>query len=161
MTRIHTYRLNRPLPTPNPPLDAAISAVINAAISAAVYWALFRGTAAVPVWGPGNFAFDFVPQGFMVALMGSLIPAVLLRRRRRQRAVAGPSNAHLVANALGYALGAALLGGAITSLLLWALDIGSLPFLRGLAVKMGYAVLLSVIVTPAMLRGLFGRETPA
>eukprot|EP01037_Dinobryon_pediforme_P024889 gene24889-26841_t len=56
--------------------EAVISAAINAVLSI-VFFVLVFGVSVAPrldALGP-----DFLPQAFMVSLMGSLVPAMLLR----------------------------------------------------------------------------------
>lgn len=60
--------------------EACIGAVLNAMLSYGVFWLLFRGASRIPVRGFGNFLFDFLPQGFMVALMSAFVPGLLARR---------------------------------------------------------------------------------
>jgi hypothetical protein len=134
--------------------EAAISAVINAAISAGFYLALFHGLAAVPVAGVGGFAFDFVPQSFMVALMGALVPGLLALRPIAAAGLAVPARSRVVAQAFGFAVLAALIGAGIALSLSAPATIG---FATGLLVKIAYGAALGATVTALALRRLWAR----
>lgn len=60
--------------------EACIGAILNALLSYGIFRLLFRGAPVIPLHGVGNFLFDFLPQGFMVALMSALVPGLFARR---------------------------------------------------------------------------------
>ena len=41
----------------------------------------------VPVWGMGNYVFDFLPQGFMIAFMSILMPGLSAAKALREGSV--------------------------------------------------------------------------
>ena len=61
--------------------EILVSAVINGTFSALAFTLVFGGLEQVPLWGVGNWVFDFLLQGFMVALMATLVPGILARRK--------------------------------------------------------------------------------
>ncbi|WP_343525462.1 hypothetical protein [Sphingomonas sp.] len=133
--------------------EAAISATINAVITLGFYFGMFHGLAAVPVWGIGGFAYDFLPQSFMVTLMGTAIPGMIWSRRRAG-ALARPLVVAVLARVLAFAVAALVLGSGAWLLVLWASGAAWIGFMPGLAIKIVYSVALSLVVTPAMLHRL-------
>ena len=65
--------------------ETAISIVISAVISALAFVLVFGHDQAVDL---GAYGFDFFPQGFMIALMSSLVPS--LQQWRRIGGAVGP-----------------------------------------------------------------------
>jgi hypothetical protein len=68
--------------------ETGVSMVINAVLTLAFFLIVFGRSGPVPVWGVGAYVFDFVPQGFMIGLMGSLVPGALAGKARRAGKVA-------------------------------------------------------------------------
>lgn len=62
--------------------ETALCVVISIAISAVVFALVFGFSGPTSVRGLRGFAFDFVPQTFMVALMGSAVPALAVASRQ-------------------------------------------------------------------------------
>lgn len=60
--------------------EACIGAALNALLSYGIFRLLFGGASRIPLHGLGNFLFDFLPQGFMVALMSAFVPGLFARR---------------------------------------------------------------------------------
>lgn len=116
--------------------ETMVSIVINLAITAGFFFAFFG--LGSPVDGAA-YGKDFLPQSFMVALMGALIPGLLVRRGSSARIPP------VVVRAVLLALGALLVGVVCW----WAFArIGSLQPLPALVMKLAYAAVLSMIVTP-------------
>lgn len=137
--------------------ETAISAVINAAFSALFFWLVFGGVDPVPLWGRGNWVFDFVPQGFMVALMSTLVPGALAAKALRAGAIhaAGRGNGlpgALIPRALVLAVGAAALGTAVMAVITVLSGVAELRATTAAAVKVGYGAALALLVTPLALR---------
>ena len=135
--------------------ETAISVAINAALSAGFCWLVFGGAATVPVWGVTGLVADYVPQAFMIGLMGSLVPGLLTRRARLTGRVgtadAGPKGA-IVRRAIGFAcasVGAAL---AVSATGFAASGMTTLPFATALAIKVSSGIVLALIVTPRAIR---------
>lgn len=119
--------------------EAAISAAINAVLSI-VFFILVFGTSVAP--GLAALGQDFLPQAFMVSLMGSLVPALLMRRQL------GGAIGPVVLRAIAFALlGAAIAGGA--AYWLCALHgAATLPIAPALTVKALFGAVLGAIVAP-------------
>ncbi len=66
----------------------AVAAVISAVLSGVFVALLFGGQAEVPVVGWNGLIVDALPQTAMIALMSSLVPTLLTRRRTRRGGVA-------------------------------------------------------------------------
>lgn len=138
--------------------EVAISALINGALSLLAAWLVFGGREAIEAAGPRGFAMDFLPQTFMVALMSTLVPTWLTRRRVRSGQLERvpwpvsrlPRNA--VLRALSLALASTAVLGLAAMMLSPAVWTGSLLLPGLLALKVAYGVLLSVPVTGFALR---------
>lgn len=143
--------------------ETGVSVVINAMLTLGFFLVAFgRDGAPVPVWGIGAYVFDFVPQGFMIGLMASLVPGALAGKALRSgkvAAVEAPSAlpSGLVLRSLLMAMCGAAAGVAISAGLLAALGLDQLPWGAALAFKLVWAVALAVIVTPAGLRAALAR----
>jgi hypothetical protein len=134
--------------------ETAISAAINGVLSALAFYALFGRSVDVPVWGLGGLAFDFVPQSFAVALMGTLVPGLLAAVHLRRTHQIAVSTRRLVARAVITAAIAAALAGGVAAIILRFCRFEPLDFYTALPVKVSYGVLLALIVTSVILRSL-------
>jgi hypothetical protein len=130
--------------------ETVISVIINAALSAAFFLLLFGGDVAVDVTKLG---WDFLPQTFMIALMGSLVPALLTRRHTGAAVARIVSFALLVA-----AVSAAIVGGA--ALAICHATGGFMPALTALALKVAYGACLAAFITPLVLKRWFRTWQP-
>lgn len=142
--------------------EAAISVAINGVLSAGFFYALFGGRDRILVWGIGNFVFDFLPQGFMVAMMGSLVPGLLARKawRAGRPMIATPTR--VLSWSLQSAITTAAIGTALAGAGLWLAGVDTLPFSTGLIVKIAYGMALATLATPTMLhRVWFSQALPA
>src|SRR6202044_797914 len=61
--------------------ETAVSMAINTAISVGFAWLVFHGHDHVPSSGPGGLVRDAAPQTFMIALMSTLVPSLVTRKR--------------------------------------------------------------------------------
>lgn len=93
----------------------------------------------------------------MIALMGTLVPGVLTRRKLRAGVVAAlpgttrlPRN--LVVRALNLAVASAALGMALVAAVTFATQQESLAFAVALTLKVAYGALLAALITPLGLR---------
>lgn len=129
--------------------ESAISAVINGVISIVFFLVVFGIAAPVPF---PALALDFMPQAFMVSLMGSLIPAMLLRRT-----TGGTIQAVALRSLLIAVLGAGIAGGAAYALTI-AQGSGTLPAVQALGIKIVFGAALGTIVTPIALLPLLRRK---
>lgn len=135
--------------------ETTISVVINCALTAAFYFLLFHGVEAVPIWGVGNFAFDFGPQTFMIALMGTMVPGLIASRKFRSSAT---PKTKIIQRALVVAVVALIVGCSITTASLWLLSSDVVAFNQGLKAKILYGGALAAIVTPLFLRAQFAAK---
>jgi hypothetical protein len=137
--------------------EAMISVVINVALSGLFFLLVFGRTDPIPVWGLGKYAFDFVPQSFMIALMSAVVPGILAIQRRRaglvERVESPPRLPRkLLPRALLVALLAVLLGAGCIALVLFATRIDSIGWPPALVFKLLYGGALAALVTPPSLR---------
>jgi len=143
--------------------ETMVSAVINAILSALFFWLVFRGVDPVPVWGMGNWVFDFVPQGFMIALMSTLVPGALTGRAIRSGRIAADGQANrlpgnLLARALLLAGAAAILGAGLVAAIMKLVGAEQLPPGTALLLKIVYGASLAILVTPPGLRRALAAE---
>lgn len=132
--------------------ETAISALINGVLSLAFFLAVFGVKEPVTLTA---LAPDFFPQSFMVVLMGTLVPSLLLRRR------VGSPAASIVRRCLTLAFAASLLGGGTAFALCQVDPLASLPAFSAIAIKAAYGVFLSSIFTPIAIGALLkGRSIP-
>ncbi len=136
-------------------VETLISVIINTVISIGFVWFAFGGQSQVAV---AALIPDAIPQSFMIALMSTIVPTLLTRRRRQAGTIAAMSRktrpklfGSLPVRALAAALVAALAGLAIHFVVLATFAPGGLTFDATLAFKAAYGAMLSAIVTPAML----------
>ncbi len=137
--------------------ETMISIIINVALSLAFFLLLFGGSEPVRVWGIANYAFDFVPQSFMIALMSVLVPGLLATRRRKAGLVERVERhpwlpQQLARRAVLVALLAVLFGAGIVILVLFAARVDTLGWKPALAFKLAYGGALAAVVTPPTLR---------
>jgi hypothetical protein len=138
--------------------QAAVSSIINAAISLGLFILVFRLNRLVPVWGAGNYAFDFLPQSFAVTFFSSFFPMLLTSKAMLAGDVAASkAPPTLLANLTGSILkgvaAAILLGGAFALVLRFA-GVELLGTYPALAVKVAYGAVLGAIVTRVSIKGL-------
>lgn len=133
--------------------ETRVSMAINAVISLAFYLLVFGRSDPVPVWGIGEWVFDFVPQGFMVALMSTVVPGALATRKLAAGTVEPFAGAALLPRSL--ALRALLLatvsataGTAIIAAIIWLAGANTLANISAGAIKVGYGALLAALITP-------------
>ncbi|WP_313802157.1 hypothetical protein [Sphingobium sp.] len=138
------------------------SLVAGGAMSALTFRLTFGDIASVPVWGWRNLAFDALPQSFMGAVMGVLVPALVARRTFAGRP-ASSSGAppiqlhrvnHIIARALLAGIAALPVGYGIWAGGLWFATVSGLPFDHALLLKTAYGGVLSMLFTGCLLRDL-------
>jgi hypothetical protein len=122
--------------------ETAISVVINAIISIGFFLLVFSYGPPVPT---SALAPDFLPQTFMVALMGSLVPSLLVGRRN------GAGASGIVRRAFLIAIGALLIAGGGAFATAYSAD-AMLSSRVALAIKAVFGALLAAIVTPIAVR---------
>jgi hypothetical protein len=122
--------------------ETVISMVINSMISVGVFLLLFGIDRPV---SPTALGWDFLPQSFMIALMGTMVPAVLLRKRL------GTSLGRILLCSLTIAIAATVIFGGLAAALMHRLFAGSIAADQALLLKLGYGAALAAIVTPTAL----------
>ncbi|HSG35420.1 MAG TPA: hypothetical protein VLA37_12860 [Sphingomonadaceae bacterium] len=132
--------------------ETLVSALINAVISVGFFLIVFGLSAPVPVWGLGNYVFDFLPQGFAVSFFGSLVPAQMAARALPKEAVASgidpaPSFAASLGNSVVKGAAAGLAGTLLFAALFWLFGLQELATGPALAIKLSYGALLGGSVT--------------
>ena len=137
--------------------ETGVSIVINSVLSALFFWLVFGGVNPVPVWGMGNWVFDFLPQSFMIALMSTLVPGALTAKAIRAGKIRGDGKANwLPGNLLGRAILLAILsaigGATLVSLLAKVAGVTEIAWATALGLKVAYGAMLAIIVTPPGLR---------
>lgn len=137
--------------------QTSVGVIIASVLTVLLFFVVFGGLATIPTWGPGGWVFDFLPQSFMIASMGTLVPGVLTRRKLRAGVVAAlpgttrlPRN--LVVRALSLAVASAALGTALVAAVTFATQQESLAFAVALTLKVAYGALLAALITPLGLR---------
>jgi hypothetical protein len=100
--------------------------------------------------------FDMIPQSFMVALMGTLVPSLLTRRRVAAGRIAGlEGRAHVALNpflrAILTAIVAAIAGTALLALMRPEISLTLPMFVTAKAI---YGAVLAAIVTPVALNAV-------
>lgn len=137
-------------------IEAGISIVPNALVSALFVWLLFRGTDAIPLWGPQGVAFDLLPTTFMLTLMTTLGLSLIVRaRRRRGVAQVAPGFPRLprLLPLRGIVLGLALVVVfvPVTVLALWATWDGPWSYATMMAFKIAYGIAVGLVATPLVV----------
>ena len=135
--------------------ETLIGIVINAALSALFVFLVFGSRELIE---RQEIILDALPQSFMVALMTTIVPTALTRRRLRAGTVAAlpgrrsslPRN--LLLRGLAVAVAAALIGGALHWLLLPLLTPPRWTLATLLPYKIAYGGLLAMLLGPFTLR---------
>ena len=133
--------------------ETAVAVAINAGFSALFAWLVFGGRAATAQ----EVALDALPQSFAIALMTTLVPTLITRRRLRAGAVAPLAPAkgwprNLLLRALLVGALAALIGFALHWLAVRPLGPEEWRFEVLLPYKVAYGALLALAIAPPVLR---------
>lgn len=140
--------------------EACTGAVLNAMLSYGIFRWIFGGIAQVPVRGFGNYLFDFLPQGFMIALMSALVPSLIAERAVAKGGFPGDAPApgslpnSLLVRALVLALGAMTCLALPVAGLGWLLLGDTIDWNTASALKMGFGAGVSLLITPIALRAV-------
>lgn len=140
--------------------ETAVSTGINAAISVGFFVLVFGEVDSVPVWGMGNYAFDFLPQSFAIGLMATLVPGLLCRRAIAAGRFGGnatPTPASVIVKAVLNALAALVLGAGLCALALWAAGVEEIDQVTAFVPKVLYGAVLGAIVTRLTLGRMLTR----
>lgn len=133
------------------------SAVINAVISVGFFLLVFGGVHPVPVWGIGNYAFDFLPQSFAIGLMATLVPGLMCRKALAHGRIAGRAGApvearSVAASAVVNAILAVVFGVGLCALVFWAVELDALSHSTAFVLKILYGTALGSLTTYIVLR---------
>lgn len=131
--------------------ETRASTVINAVLSAVFFLAVFGTQARVLSFGPPDqLARDFLPQGGVIALMATVVPALLVRRAlRKENQTVRPAGAILAQAARSVAT------GLTVSAVLMVIGV---DWVAAFAAKVMFGGLLGATITRWSLRRLFGQE---
>lgn len=144
--------------------ETRISVLINSAFSLVFFAIVFGVGKPIQVWGPGNWVFDFIPQSFMIALMSTLIPGLIVRRKL-QAGVLVPTDrrtllrAGLFTRSLLLGILCAAVGAGLAAAFALLLEVRQIPPSIGLPIKVAYGGLLALVVTPLSLRAALTSAT--
>lgn len=130
--------------------ETAISVAINGVLSMLFFLLVFGLTEPVM---PTVLAPDFFPQSFMIALMGSLVPSLILRRRL------GGAPWSIYRRSLALAIAAAILGGGSGFAICQIQPARLLSPWTALVIKTIYGAVLAAIVTPIAIGALLKPRT--
>ena len=137
--------------------ETAVSVVINAVLSLLACWIVF-GRQGLGAPDARAFAFDFLPQAFILSAMSTLLPGLVTRARVRAGAVpplgSGPRflPTSLLLRAFVLAAAALCVGGGAALLLTLVLWKGPLAMGTVYGIKLVFGVLLAIPVTRLALR---------
>jgi hypothetical protein len=136
-------------------LETMISVVINVGFSALFFFLVFGRTEQIALWGPGGFAFDYLPQTFMITLMSVIVPTLLTRKRvaegkvaRRESAFGARMPKNVVLRALLLAALASAVLGAVAVLITGSLWSGQPAHSDLRLLKLAYGAVVAAIMTP-------------
>lgn len=144
--------------------ETLISMLINGVLSLVFFLIVFDRSATLPVWGFGNWVFDYLPQSFMIALMSTLVPGALTAKRLKSGTLKpAPYNSRLpssiVARAIVMAVFTAPLGTVVIALATRLAGLEAIGWMYALALKVMYGAGLGAIITPIGLRAALRRRT--
>jgi hypothetical protein len=136
--------------------------VVNVVINAAIAWLMFRGAAAVPLWGQQSIGGDMIGTAFMLPFMTALIATRIVRGQVRGGHVPGlalatPSVLQRLPRTpagRGAVLGAIciVVVGVPATLVLGALGVSEMAFGSFIGFKAAFAGVFGALVTPVLAR---------
>ncbi|MDE2597873.1 MAG: hypothetical protein KGL44_13445 [Sphingomonadales bacterium] len=138
--------------------ETAFSVVGSTVVNIMFFLMVFGWMKPVPVWGTGGYVFDFAPQSFFTALLCTLLPGFIIRRRL---AVAGispnESTGALVVRAVLFGLGALVAGCGGAALVFLGIELSTIEWTTAFTAKLVYGAVVAAAVTPAGLRVVAGK----
>jgi hypothetical protein len=147
-------------------IETGINVVVTIIITGIIFFIGFGNAKQLPVWGMGGYAFDFVPQSFLTALISILVPGAIMRKRIAKGALSPaaadlPYPRPLILRGLIYGLLSVVVGSGGVALLLTVGRVNEIDWLAAFVAKAGFGALLAAIITPiglhAVLREPMGR----
>lgn len=145
--------------------ETIFSVVGSTVVNVLFFMLVFGMKGPIEVWGVGKYAFDFVPQSFMTALICIWLPGVITRKRLSSGAVVKllgprPRPASLRMRGLLYGSIALGLGAGAVSAGLFLSGLNEVNWLGGFVFKLAYGAIVAAIVTPMGLHAVL-REASA
>ncbi len=142
--------------------ETLVSMAINGVLSLVFFLIVFGRASDIPLWGVGNWVFDYLPQGFMITLMSTLVPGALTAKRLKVGALQPSSQKSrlprsLVLRALLLSIIAAPVGAALIATIALASGVEVLDWMPALLIKVIYGAILGAVVTPSGLRSALAR----
>ncbi|GAB3113879.1 hypothetical protein G8770_14625 [Aestuariicella hydrocarbonica] len=134
-----------------------ISVIISCAIGVFFVWLVFGQQDAISLWGTKGLGIDFLPQSFMIAFMGVLMPSLITRKNLQAnkiepletRTIKLPKN--VIVRALTLAFCAMFIGSSIATLVLSFFLNGPISLTATVILKTIYSALVAIAVTPLAL----------
>lgn len=144
--------------------ETIFSVVGSTVVNVLFFLLVFGAKGPIEVWGVGKYAFDFVPQSFMTALICVWLPGAITRKRLANGAVVyllgpRPRPASLILRGLLYGNIALGLGAGAISAALFLSGLNEVNWLGGFVFKLAYGAIVAAIVTPVGLHAVL-REVP-
>jgi hypothetical protein len=137
----------------------AINLLVAVVMTVVVTLLLFRGRAAVPLWGLGNVAFDLIPSTLLPTLGATLAMTKATVAAIARGSISGdaktaygwlPANDALAGLAIGAGL-LAVLGSAFLGMVMFAFAGQDVPTSSLLICKLVYALILCLVNTPIIV----------
>lgn len=138
--------------------ETMISIIMASLLSAGFCFLIFLGNDPIAFWGAGGFAFDFLPQTFMIGLLGTIIPTLLTRKRTKGRSLERLPRPTprlprpVIVRALAIAIAGTLLFVPLTVGGIHLAGIETFSFLSALAIKVTYGAVVALLLTPLIVR---------
>jgi len=142
--------------------ESLLSLVINATLSVLFALLVIHGNLAIPLWGLGGMALDFVPQTFMISFATAIAVTLSSRKRLRAGAVkpltqseAGPFARlpqNVLVRALLIAATAAIVLSPMSAGALQAFEVTRLPANSFVVMKVLYGALVTLLIGPPVVR---------
>lgn len=145
--------------------ETTFSTIGSAVVGAAVFIAVFGAFVPVPARGIGAYAFDFLPQGFMTALICTLAAGGLTRARIRKGAITRvpgqvPRVSSLWLRGLAYGLGALVFGALPVGAAILASGTETIDWAMAVLGKIIFGAAVALIVTPLALHASLRENAP-
>ena len=135
--------------------ETFIGAIVNGILVSSVFCLMFGVRAPVPVWGMGQFAFDFVPQTFIMVIACSLVASMMAKSAKLKGKIGTeglrnglpflPKNLFLRCLLIGVT--ASTIVSTVMAMIFWMVDATTLNWSIAFTLKASLAVIISAIAT--------------
>lgn len=137
--------------------ETTFSTIGSTVVGTVVFMFVFGVFEPVPTRGVGAYAFDFLPQGFMTALICAVAGGGVTRARIRKGAIAPmagpvPRISSFWGRGIIYGLAALVLGSLPVAALIMASGIDIMDWSLAVTGKIVFGAAIAMIVTPRALR---------